>query len=323
MRELRYLKAVIEALEQEMARDKDVFVMGEDVRLSVKGATIGLVDKFGTDRVIDTPISEQVLCGSATGAAIMGFRQVIEFHTPEFVFFAFDQIVDQAQKLRYMSGGRLKIPITYLVTGSGAGGSSAAQHSDHAYPYVMQGGMKVIIPSNPYDVKGLLISAIRDDDPVMVFLPARLLALKGDVPEDIYSIPLGKGEIKHAGKDVTVVATGHLVQIAVNLAKKLETEGIFVEVFDPRTLLPLDLKMLKESVKKTGRVVIFDDSNKKCGFASDVAAILAEERFSFLKSPVKRVTSADVPVPFSPPLENYMLPNEGKLADSINKVLIQ
>ncbi|MBM3705554.1 MAG: alpha-ketoacid dehydrogenase subunit beta [Actinobacteria bacterium] len=321
MREIRYLRAVIEALEQEMARDKNVFVMGEDVRLSVKGATTGLVDKFGSDRVIDTPISEQALCGSAIGAAIMGFRPVIEFHTPEFVFFAFDQLVDQAQKLRYMSGGRLKIPITYLVTGSGAGGSSAAQHSDHAYPYVLQGGMKVIIPSTPFDVKGLLIGAIRDDDPVMVFLPARILAMKGDVPEDIYSIPLGSGEVKHQGKDVTVVATGHLVQIAVNLAKKLEADGISIEIFDPRSLLPLDLKMLKESVKKTGRVVIFDDSNKKCGFASDVAAILAEECFSWLKAPVKRIARADVPVPFSPPLENYMLPNEEKLISSITNVL--
>jgi pyruvate/2-oxoglutarate/acetoin dehydrogenase E1 component len=321
MRELRYLKAVVEALEQEMAIDKNVFVMGEDVRLAIKGATTGLIDKFGTDRVIDTPISEQALCGSATGAAIMGFRPVIEFHTAEFVFFAYDQIIDQAQKLRYMSGGRLKVPITYLVTGSGAGGSSAAQHSDHAYPNVLQGGMKVIIPSTPYDVKGLIISAIRDDDPVMVFLPARLLALKGDVPKEIYSIPLGKGEIKYKGKDVTVVATGHLVQIAVNLAKRLETEGVSIEVFDPRTLLPLDTKMLKESVKKTGRVVIFDDSNKKCGFASDVAAIIAEECFSYLKAPVKRVARADVPVPFSPPLENFALPNEEKLINSINTLV--
>ncbi len=321
MRELRYLKAVTEALEQEMARDNNVFVMGEDVRLSVKGATTGLFEKFGPDRVVDTPISEQALCGSATGTAIMGFRPVIEFHTAEFVFFAYDQIIDQAQKLRYMSGGRLKVPITYLVTGSGAGGSSAAQHSDHAYPNVLQGGMKVIIPSTPYDLKGLMVSAIRDDDPVMVFLPARLLALKGDVPEDIYSIPLGKGEIKHKGKDITVVATGHLVRIAVDLAKKLETKGISIEVFDPRTLLPLDIKMLKESVKKTGKVVIFDDSNKKCGFASDISAILAEECFSYLKAPIKRVSRADVPVPFSPPLENYALPNEEKLNDAINKVI--
>jgi pyruvate dehydrogenase E1 component beta subunit len=321
MRELRYLKAVTEAMEQEMTRDKNVFIIGEDVRYGVKGATKGLIDKFGPDRVIDTPISEQALCGSATGAAIMGFRPIVEFHTAEFVFFAYDQIVDQAQKLRYMSGGRLKVPITYLVTGSGAGGSSAAQHSDHAYPNVLHGGIKVIIPSTPYDLKGLMISAIRDDDPVMVFLPARILALKGDVPEDIYSVPMGKGEIKHKGNDVTVVATGHLVQIAINLAKKLENKGISIEVFDPRTLLPLDIIMLKESVKKTGRVVIFDDSNKKCGFASDISAILAEECFSYLKAPIKRVARADVPVPFSPPLENYVLPNEEKLTDSINKII--
>jgi len=304
-----------------MARDSNVFIMGEDVRRSVKGTMTGLVEKFGPDRVIDTPISEQALFGFATGSAIMGFRPVIEFMTPEFVFFAFDQIVDQAQKLRYMSGGKLKVPVTYLVSGSGAGGSSAGQHSDHAYPDVLHGGVKVIIPSTPNDVKGLLISAIRDDDPVMVFLPARLLALKGSVPEEIYSIPLGKGEIRYEGKDVTVVATGHLVQIAVSLAGKLEPEGISLEVFEPRTLLPLDINMLKESVKKTGRVVVFDDSNKKCGFASDVAAILCEECFSYLKAPIKRVARADVPVPFSPPLENFMLPNEEKLLDAVNKIL--
>lgn len=321
MRELRYLKAVTEALEQEMSKDPNVFIMGEDVRQSVRGTMAGFIDKFGPNRVIDTPISEQALCGFATGAAIMGFRPVIEFQIQEFIFFAFDQIIDQAQKLRYMSGGRFKIPITYLVSGSGAGGSSAGQHSDHGYPYVLHGGMKVVVPSTPYDAKGLLISSIRDDDPVMVFLPARILALKGDVPIDIYAIPLGKGEIKRKGKDITVVATGHLVQIAINLAEKLEPKGISIEVFDPRTLLPLDVNMLKESVKKTGRVIIFDDSNKKCGFAADIAAILSEECFLYLKAPIKRVVRADVCVPFSPPLENYILPNEDKLLNAVNKII--
>ena len=321
MRQLRYLKAVSEALNQEMTRNSDVLIMGEDVRQSVRGTMTGFVDKFGTDRVIDTPLSEQALHGYATGLAIMGFRPVVEYQIQEFVFFAFAQLIDQAQKLRYMSGGRLKIPVTYLVSGSGAGGSSAAQHSDHGYPYVLHGGMKVVIPSSPYDVKGLLTTAIRDDDPVMVFLPARILGLKGEVPEDEYTIPLGKGEIKRSGKDITIVATGHLVNMAIRIAEKLESDGISIEIFDPRSLLPFDKVTLFKSVKKTGKLVIFDDSNKKCGFAGDVSALVVEECFDFLKAPIKRVSRADVPVPFSPPLEDAMLPNEEKLLKAVREII--
>ena len=321
MRQIRYLKAVTEALEQEMEHNKNVLVIGEDVRHSARGDTIGFFKKFGPDRVMDTPISEQGLHAIAIGAAMMGLRPIVEYQISEFIFFAFEQLVDQAQKFHYLSGGRIKVPITLLVTASGAIGSTSGQHSDHAYPYVLHGGMKVILPSTPYDAKGLIITAIRDNDPVMIFLPQFLLGTKGEVPEDIYTIPLGLGEIKNEGNDITVVATGHLVPIAVEVARELEKNGLSIEVFDPRTLLPLDIKMIKKSVNKTGRVVVFDDSNRTCGFAGEISAILAEECFEMLKKPIIRVTRADVPVPFSPPMENYMLPNKDKLVNAIKKII--
>lgn len=321
MRQIRYLKAVSEALDQEMERDPSVFIIGEDVRKSARGITIGFAEKFGPDRVIDTPISEQGLHTVAIGAAMMGFRPVIEYQISEFIFFAFEQLVDQAQKFHFLSGGKVNVPITLLVPASGAIGSCSGQHSDHAYPYVLHGGMKAIIPSTPYDVKGLIISAIRDDDPVMVFLPQYLLGGKGDVPEENYVIPLGLGDIKNAGNDITVIATGHLVPVAIKVAKEFEKEGLSVEVIDPRTLLPLDTGMIKKSVSKTGRVAIIDDSNRTCGFAAEISAILAEECFDALKKPVIRVTRADVPVPFSPPMEKYMLPNEDKLKNAIKKLI--
>jgi len=321
VREIRYLKAVSEALNQEMEKDSSVLIIGEDVRKSARGITIGFVDKFGPDRVIDTPISEQGLHEVAIGTAMMGYRPVIEYQISEFIFFAFDQLVDQAQKFHYLSGERVNVPITVLVPASGAIGATSGQHSDHAYPYVMHGGMKVVMPSTPYDAKGLLISAIRDNDPVVVFLPEFLMAGKGDVPEEYYTIPLGVGEIKNPGSDITVIATGHLVPVALKVAKEYEKEGLSVEVIDPRTLLPLDMGMIKKSASKTGRVAIIDDSNRTCGFAAEVSAILAEECFDNLKKPVIRITRADVPVPFSPPMEKYMLPNEDKLRHAIKKLI--
>ena len=319
LRNIYYLKAVSEALFSEMKIDPDVLVIGEDVRFSLRGITRGFVDVFGPDRVIDTPISEAGLTGVGTGAALSGLRPVLEFQICEFVFFAFDQLVDQAQKLRYMSGGKLKVPVTYLIATSGAKGGMAGQHSDNPYPYLLHGGMKTVIPSTPYDAKGLLVSAIREDDPVAVFLPVNCLGTKGDVPEEQYTIPLGKGEIKKEGKDVTIVATGHLVRIALEAAEELETQGISAEVYDPRTLLPLDKDLLFQSIKKTGRVVIFDDSNRTCGFAAEVSAAITEECFADLKSPVRRITRADVPVPFSAEMEAFVLPDKEKLIKAILK----
>ena len=319
MRNIYYLKAVSEALLNEMKINPDVVIIGEDIRYSLRGITKGFIDIFGPDRIIDTPISEAGLTGVGTGAAISGLRPVLEFQICEFIFFAFDQLVDQAQKLRYMSGGKLKNPVTYLVASSGAKGGMAGQHSDNPYPYLLHSGMKTVIPATPYDAKGLLVSAIRDDDPVAVFLPVNLLGTKGDVPEEQYSIPIGKGEIKKEGDDVTVVATGHLVKTALEAAKELETKGISVEVYDPRTLLPLDRELLFKSVKKTGRLVVFDDSNRTCGFAAEVSAIIAEECFENLKSPISRITRADVPVPFSAQMESFVLPDKEKLLRAILK----
>lgn len=317
MRTMRYLQGVAEGLTQEMVRDSSVFIMGEDVRHSLRGITKGFVNEFGPDRIIDTPISESGFTGVGTGAAILGMRPVLEYQISEFVFFAFDQLVDQAQKLRYMSGGKLTIPVTYIIVGSGARGGMAGQHSDNPYPYILHGGIKTVIPSTPYDAKGLVVSAIRDNDPVAVFLPINCMGLRGSVPEEEYVIPLGEGELKKEGDDITVVAVGHLVTVALKAAEKLESEGISIEVYDPRSLLPLDKKLLKKSIAKTGKVILFDDSNRTCGFAAEAAAFISEECFYVLKAPIKRVTRADVPVPFSRPMEEYVLPDEKKLVDAV------
>ncbi|MEI7616087.1 MAG: alpha-ketoacid dehydrogenase subunit beta [Actinomycetota bacterium] len=319
MRNIYYLKAVSEALSNEMKINPDVVIIGEDVRYSLRGITKGFVDIFGPERIIDSPISESGLTGVGTGAAICGLRPVLEFQICEFIFFAFDQLVDQAQKLRYMSGGKLKNPVTYLIASSGARGGMAGQHSDNPYPYILHSGMKTIMPSTPYDAKGLLVSAIRDDDPVAVFLPVNSLGNKGDVPEEQYTIPLGKGDIKREGTDITVVAVGHMVQIALAAAEELEKQGISVEVYDPRTLLPLDKDLLFKSVKKTGRVVIADDSNRTCGFAGEISAIISEECFDDLKSPIRRITRSDVPIPFNAQMEAYVLPSKEKLINAILK----
>ena len=320
MRRLRYIQAVAEGLRQEMARDPDVIVLGEDVRHSLRGITKGLVNEFGPDRIIDTPISEAGFTGVGTGAALLGMRPVLEYQISEFVFLAFDQLVDQAQKMRYMSGGKFTVPVTYLIVGSGARGGMAGQHSDNPYPYVLHGGIKTVIPSNPYDAKGLFISAVRDNDPVAVFLPINCMSMKGDVPEDDYALPLGKGDIKREGNDITVIAVGHLVNTALKAADNLADKGISIEVYDPRSLLPIDFKTLKKSIEKTGKAIVFDDSNRTCGYAAEIAAFLSDECFTLLKAPVKRITRADVPVPFSRSMESYVLPNEEKLMKEILNV---
>ena len=281
---------------------------------------MAFIDKFGPDRVIDTPISEQGFTGIGTGAAMLGLRPVLEYNIAEFIFFAFDQLVDQAQKFHYMSGGKLTVPVTYIIATSGGRGGMAGQHSDNPYPYILHAGVKTIIPSTPYDAKGLVISAIREDDPVVVFLPANLLSVKGDVPVEEYTIPLGKGDIKKEGEDLTIVAVGHLVNIAVELATELEKSGISIEVFDPRSLLPLDRTLLKKSVNKTKRLIIFDDSNRTCGFAADVSSIIAEECFDVLKAPIKIISRADVPIPFSKVMETYVLPSREKLLNAIYSI---
>ena len=307
MREIRYLKAVSETIKTEMENDPSIFYMGEDVRYALKGVARGFIDEFGPERIIDTPISESGFTGIATGAAMYGMRPVVEFQISMFCFNAFDELVNQAQKWRYMSGGRFKVPVTYIVPLNF--GSIAGQHSDSPHSFMMQGLMKTIMPSTAYDAKGLVTSAIRDDDPVMVFLPAGITGKRGDVPEEQYTLPIGVGEIKREGTDITVVATGRLVLKALEVAEKLEEEGYSIEVFDPRTLFPLDKPLLKKSVQKTGRVIVMDDSTRTCGFAAEVAAFLSDECFDSLKTPIKRITRADVPVPFSKKLEKLVVPD--------------
>lgn len=321
MRELRYLEALREALREEMRRDPGVIVLGEDVTHSLRGVTKGLVQEFGPERIFDMPISEAGFTGLATGAALAGMRPVVEYQINALIFVAFDQLVDQAQKLRYMMGGQGCIPVTYLIPASGARRGLAGQHSDHPYPLLMHMGMKTVMPATPRDAKGLLKAAIRDDDPVAVFAPAPLLAVRGPVPEEDDVIPLGVAEVKREGTDLTVVAVGPLVVPALQCAEALAAEGISVEVVDPRSLLPLDRETIVASVRKTRRVIVFDDSNRTCGFAAELAALIAEEAWDVLRAPVRRLTRADVPVPFSPPLEEYVLPSGDRLAAECRALL--
>jgi acetoin:2,6-dichlorophenolindophenol oxidoreductase subunit beta len=320
MRELRYLHAVQEGIRQEMIENEKVIILGEDIRHSLRGITKGFVEEFGEERVIDTPLSEIALVGAGTGLALSGARPIVEFQLSEFVFLAFDQIVNQAQKLRYMSGGKLSVPVTYIVPSMGSrGGSMAGQHSDITYSYVLQAGMKVAVPSTAYDAKGLIISAIREDDPVMVYLPAKCLAKKDNVPEEIYTIPFGKGIIRREGKDITIIAIGHFVQVAIDVATAMQSEGISLEILDPRTLLPFDEDLIKKSISKTGRVIIIDDSNKTCGVASEISAYVGEELFHLLKAPIRRISRTVVPVPFSTPMESFVIPDKKELIDVIHE----
>jgi pyruvate/2-oxoglutarate/acetoin dehydrogenase E1 component len=316
-RRINYLRALREALVQEMRNDPNVVVLGEDIRQSLRGITKGCLEEFGPERVWDTPISESAFVGLATGGAVAGLRPVVEFQIGTLIYVAFEQMVNQAQKLRYMMGGQAKVPVTYIVPGSGARPGLAGQHSDHLYPCLLQAGMKVVIPSSPRDAKGLFTAAMREDDPVVVFAPAALMNTSGDVPEDEVYIPLGSGDIKRSGTDVTVLAVGHLVVEALKVAKRLKEEGISVEVLDPRSLLPFDYALLHSSVSRTGRLIIFDDSNRTCGFAAEVAAYAAESLAHLLKAPVTRIARADVPVPFSTALDKYVLPNGAQLERAI------
>jgi len=324
MRQLRYLEAMNEAFKEEMRRDPSIIYLGEDVRRSVRGFSKGLVEEFGPDRVYDCPISEAGFTGLATGAAMSGtLRPVVEYQINTLLLVAFDQLVDQAQKLRYMMGGQGKVPVTYLVPASGARRGLAGQHSDHLYPLFLHMGMKVAIPTTPADAKGLLKTAIREDDPVLVFAPAALLAVRGPVPEEEYLIPLGQADVKRPGDDVTIIAVGPLVPDALKAAEALAKEGISAEVVDPRSLLPLDRAGLLASVRKTGRVVLYDDANRTCGLAAELAALFADEAFDALKAPIRRITRADVPVPFSPLIEAFVLPSSERLMEAVRQVCRQ
>lgn len=323
MRKITYRDAVREALREEMARDARVFLLGEDIAEfggSYK-ATEGLLAEFGRDRVRNTPISEAAIVGAALGAALMGMRPVAEIMYFDFIGLAMDQIVNQAAKVKYMFGGKARVPLVIRTQGGG-GRSSGAQHAQSLEAwFVHVPGLKVVMPSTPYDVKGLLKSAIRDDNPVIFIEHKLLYPIQGEVPEEDYVVPLGVAEIKREGSDVTVVATSRLVHTALSAADRLAAEGIEVEIVDPRTLSPLDEETILVSVKKTSRLIVAQEAAPRCSFASEVAAVMTERAFDYLDAPIMRVTSLPTPVPFAPVLEQYVLPGEDKLVAAVHALL--
>jgi pyruvate dehydrogenase E1 component beta subunit len=320
-REITMVQAMYEAMAEEMRRDSRVFLMGEDVRLSIYGTSKGLVDEFGPDRVRNTPLSEAAFVGAGVGAAVMGMRPIVDLMVGNFFYVAMDQVCDQAAKIRYMSGGQCRVPVVYLAT-TGAEGSAAGQHSDSPYPLFMNmGGLKVVLPSTAYDAKGLLKAAIRDENPVIYFEPLAIFGEKGPVPEGEVIVPLGSADVKRAGTDVTIVAIGALVPLALSAAETLAQDGISAEVVDPRTLVPLDRAAILASVRKTGRLVVVDEARRTCGVAAEIAALAAEHAFDALKSPVRRVTAPDTPVPFSPVLEQWYVPDAARIAAAARELV--
>lgn len=319
MARVRYMQALAQALHDEMADDDRVVVLGEDVRQSLRRVTAGLVEEFGPRRVLDTPLSEQAFTGFATGASMVGWRPVVEYQIPTLVYVSFDQIVNQAQKLRLMTGGQVSVPVTYVLPGSGARRGLAGQHSDHPYSLLVQAGVKTVVPAMPDDAYSLFRAAIRCDDPVVVIAPAAALGIRQELagmPTE--PVALGSGRIHRRGEDVTVVAVGHLVQEALKVATELADE-VSVEVFDPRTLLPFDWPLLFESVTRTRRLVVFDDSNRSCGLAGEIVSTVLEN-LELAARPV-RITRADIPVPFAPNLEAAMLPSRELLIGAIRTTI--
>jgi len=309
-RELTLGEAVREALAEEMRRDPRVFMCGEDI---AEAGTVfkvlnGLVEEFGTERILDTPISEAGFTGMAVGAAMTGLRPVVDIMFGDFSTLVMDQMVNQAAKIHYMSGGKWKVPMVMRAT-LGATRRSAAQHSQSLHAWFCHvPGLKVVLPSTPYDAKGLMKTAIRDDNPVVFFEDKMMYRLKGPVPADDYTIPLGVADVKRAGTDITIVATSSMVQVALGAAELLGEAGISAEVIDPRTLWPLDEKTIVESVKKTSRAMVIDEGYGRYGATAELASVIMEGAFFDLEAPVKRMGAMHVPIPFSPPLEDATVP---------------
>jgi acetoin:2,6-dichlorophenolindophenol oxidoreductase subunit beta len=321
-RELTFAQAVREALAEEMRRDSRVCIFGEDVAEAGTPFKVlsGLVEEFGAGRVIDTPISEAGFTGVGVGAAMTGLRPVVDIMFGDFLTLTMDQLVNQAAKVHYMSGGTWKVPMV-LRTTLGATRRSAAQHSQSLHAWLSHvPGLKVAMPSTPYDAKGLLKTAIRDENPVVFFEDKMMYKLKGPVPSDDYTIPFGVADVKRAGRDITIVATSSMVQVALGAAELLEKAGISAEVIDPRTTWPLDEKTLIESAKKTSRVIVVDEGYGRYGVTGEIAAVIAEGAFYNLEAPVKRIGAMHVPIPFSPPLEDATVPNEQSVFEAARAV---
>lgn len=323
MREITYAQALNEALREEMERDPHVFVLGEDVGRhgGVFTVTKGLIDQFGSKRVRSTPISECAIVGAALGAAVVGCRPVAEIMYVDFMTIAMEMIVNQAAKIRYMFGGKAKVPMVVRTQGGGGRGN-AAQHSQSLEAWFVHiPGLKVVMPATPYDAKGLLKSAIRDDNPVIFLENKNLYFRKGPVPEGEYTIPLGVADIKRPGRDVTLIATSRMVGEALEAAEVLAQSGIDVEVIDPRTVAPLDMGTIVDSVKKTNRAVIVHEACRTCGIGAEIGMRLMEEAFDYLDAPVKRVAAVDVPVPYNRILEDAALPNLEDIISGVREVL--
>ncbi len=324
MQKLTLGQAINQALREEMSRDASVFIAGEGVGVGIHSdprmATHGLLKEFGPHRVKDTPVSEAAIAGLAVGASVMGLRPVVEIMFNPFFTIAADQIVNHAAKLRYLSGGKSNFPLVVRIK-TGAGIGAGCQHSHNLEAWVAHSpGLKVIMPGTPADAKGLLKSAIRDENPVIFIEDMILNFVPGPVPEGDYTIPIGAADIKKPGTDVTVVTWSKMLGAAFKAAGQLEQEGISVEIVDLRTLVPLDEEAILKSVRKTGRLVVLHEATRTGGFGGEIAALVAEKAFDALKAPVKRVAAPDIPVPFSKPLEDFYIPNEKNLIDAIKGI---
>ncbi|MCM3028403.1 alpha-ketoacid dehydrogenase subunit beta [Bacillus safensis] len=330
-REISMSSALNEAIKLAMSRDENVILMGEDVAGGahvdhlqddeawggVLGVTKGIVQEFGRERVLDTPISEAGYVGAAMAAASTGLRPIAELMFNDFIGTCLDQVLNQGAKFRYMFGGKAEVPITIRTT-HGAGFRAAAQHSQSLYAlFTSIPGLKVVVPSSPYDAKGLLLAAIEDQDPVIFFEDKTLYNITGGVPERYYTLPLGKADVKREGSDVTIFAVGKQVHTALEAAEQLAVRGIEAEVIDPRSLSPLDEEAILTSVEKTNRLVIVDEANPRCGIAADISSLVADKGFDLLDAPIKKVTAPHTPVPFSPPLEDIYLPTPDKVVNTV------
>jgi pyruvate dehydrogenase E1 component beta subunit len=318
-RQITFSEALCEAMTEEMRRDPSTFLMGEDVGVfgGVFGVSARLYEEFGEERVRDTPISEQAIVGAGLGSALVGMRPIVEIMFGDFVAVAMDQVVNQAAKARYMSGGKAQVPLTIRIT-TGAPGSAAAQHSQSPEGWFMGiPGLKIAVPATPYDAKGLLKTAIRGEDPVLFFEHKMLYAVEGDVPEEDYTVPFGQVAIRREGTDATLIAIGGMLPRTMEAADLLAERGISVEVLDPRTLVPLDTVALVESVKKTGRAVVVHEAHRRAGPGAEIAAVLAEDAIGYLDAPVLRVATKNVPFPYSPELEAFILPGVDDIVNAV------
>src|SRR5215469_3564468 len=309
----RYIQAINDALLEEMERDPKVIVFGEDVELAIFGDTRGLLERFGKNRIRNTPICEATLAGMAVGAAATGCHVVLHMMFSNFIYTGFDAIANQMAKLRLMTGGQIELPIT-VIAGYGGGRSTAAQHSDTPHPVLMNlGGVNVLVPATPADAKGLLKTAIRDKNPSFFLEASGRGGDSGEVPDGDYTVPFGKATIARSGSDLTIVAIGSMLKPALGAAEKLPSAGIEAEVIDPRTLVPLDEETIIRSIAKTGRAIIVHEARDRCSAASHIAAIIGDKAFANLKAPIKRITVPDVSMPYAPNAEDRVLPDEGKI----------